>query len=82
MRRWGAILMILGANIIAGSITVAFWRAVLDCSMQAQYGTCTEGAVRLFIGTMTSGQGLVYWIVIAVGIGVFWRGRRIRRFEL
>lgn len=71
--------MILGANIIAGSIVAAFWRAALECSMGAPYAPCTEGAIRLFVGTLTSGEGRIYWLVIAIGAWVFWRGTRMRR---
>lgn len=79
MRRWGTILMILGANIIAASITAAFWRAALDCALGGLYATCTEGAVRLFAQTMTSGQGFIYWAAIVAGAWVFWRGKRMRK---
>lgn len=79
MRRWGSLLMILGANIIAGSIAAAFWRAALECAMGAPYASCTEGAVRLFVGIMSSVEGLVYWAVMAIGAWVFLRGRRMRR---
>lgn len=78
MRRLGAILMILGANIAVGSITAAFWLASLNCAMGATEGTCREGAVRLFLKQMASGEGLIFWIVIVVGLLVFWKGKRMR----
>lgn len=78
MRRLGAILMILGANIIVGSVAAAFWRASFDCAMGASDGLCPDGAIALFFQQMASGDGLIIWIAIIVGLLVFWRGKRMR----
>lgn len=78
MRRWGAILMILGVNLAVASVTAAFWRASYECAVRGTDGTCPEGAVRLFINQMVSVDGIFYWLVIIVGALVFWRGIRMR----
>ena len=70
--------MILGANIAVGSVTAAFWRASLECAMGAADGTCSEGAIRLFIKQMISVEGLIFWLVIIVGLLIFWRGKQMR----
>jgi len=78
MRRLGTLVMIVGANIVAASIAVAFWRAALQCAIEARGGACPQGGAALFVEMMTSSAGLIYWVVIAVGLLVFWRGKRIR----
>lgn len=78
MRRLGTILMILGVNLIVASMTAAFWRASYECALRASGGACTEGVVRLFIQTLFSGGGLVYWFVIVAGLWVFFWGKRMR----
>lgn len=78
MRRWGTVLMILGANIIAGSIAAAFWQAALECVVDDVHATCRTGTVSLFLTTLMTGEGFIYWLVIAIGAWVFWRGKRMR----
>lgn len=78
MRRLGAILMMLGANIAIGSLVAAFWRASYACAAASPHGTCEEGAVRLFLHLMGSGTGLLFWLVVIAGLVVFWRGKQIR----
>lgn len=74
MRRLGALLMIIGVNLAVGACAAAFWNAAYRCVQES----CDEGGMGLFIDIMLSAQGLVYWAVIVVGAGLFWRGRRIR----
>lgn len=78
MRRLGAILMIVGANIIVGSLVAAFWRASFECATKAVNGTCAEGVLTLLFALLFSVHGLGYWIAVAVGVGVFWRGKLVR----
>ncbi len=78
MRRLGALLMIVGANIAVGSIAVAFWRSALQCAVDARTGGCQEGGVIAFFEMMTSSVGLFYWVVFVFGLFVFWRGKRMR----
>lgn len=74
MRRLGAILMMLGANIMVGSLVAAFWLASLDCAE----GACDDGVMGQFFQRLASVNGLVFWLVIVIGLLIFWRGRRIR----
>lgn len=78
MRRLGALLMIVGANMAVGSLAVAFWLAAFQCALEAQGGSCKQSGVTLFVEMMISGRGLVYWAVIVIGLLVFWRGKRMR----
>lgn len=78
MRRLGAILMIIGANMAVGSLALAFWRASFECAIAATDGGCAGGAVRQFIELLISADGLIFWTVIIVGLLVFWRGKRMR----
>lgn len=78
MRRFGGILMILGANIIVGTIAAAFWVSALDCAVAMQGGSCRAVAIQLFFRKMTSVDGLGYWMAIVAGVLVFWRGKQIR----
>lgn len=78
MRRLGALLMILGANLAIGSVAAAFYLASFGCAMGAADGTCGQGALGLFIDLMTSGDGVVFWVVIIAGLLVFWKGKRMR----
>ena len=73
--------MIVGANIAVGAIAAAFWRAAFQCAVEARGGACTQGGLTLFFGVMTSSEGLVYWAVIAIGLLLFWRGKRMRAVE-
>lgn len=79
MRRWGALLMIIGANIAVAAIAAALWRAVIDCSVKAAGGACEEGAFSLFVSLLFSVPGLVYWAVVVVALLIFWRGIKMRR---
>lgn len=78
MRRFGTILMILGANLIVGAVAAAFWLAAFGCAMGAADGKCSRGAGRTFIDLMSSSDGIIFWAVIVVGGLVFWRGKRTR----
>lgn len=78
MHRLGAILMIVGANVIVASIAAAFWRASFECAVQTGGGSCGAGVMGLFFKIMTSWPGLAYWFAIVVGLLVFWRGKRMR----
>jgi len=78
MRRLGALLMILGANLAIGSVAAAFYLASFGCAMGAADGTCGQGAMGLFIDLMSSSDGVVFWVVIIVGLLVFWKGKRMR----
>jgi len=71
--------MIVGANLAVGSAAVAFYLASFGCAMGAADGQCGEGAFGLFIDLMSSGSGIVFWIVIAAGLALVWWGSRIRR---
>ena len=78
MRRLGAILMIVGVNIIVGTLAAAYWRASFDCALKSTDGTCAEGVMALFFGQLFSGGGVGYWIVMAIGAFVIWRGKQTR----
>jgi len=78
MRRLGAILMIFGVNIAVGSLVAAFWRASVDCALEAVDGACEGGVTGFFIRLMLSGVGLIYWLVVALGVLLFWGGKQIR----
>lgn len=78
MHRLGAILMILGANIAVAAVAAAFWRASFECALEAAGGTCYDGALGVFVKLMLSGTGLAYWVVMIIGMLVFWRGKRMR----
>lgn len=78
MHRLGAILMILGINVIVVSIVAAYWRASFECALQAADGACAAGVFGLFMALLFSAKGLVYWAAILVGLWVFWRGRKMR----
>lgn len=78
MRRLGAILIILGANIVVGSIAAAFWQASFECAMQTVEGACPDGALTEFGQLLTSMIGLAYWGVVIVGLLVMWWGKRVR----
>lgn len=57
MRRLGALLMIIGANLVAGSIAIGFYLAALECAMGAIDGNCGHGAMELFASLMGSSEG-------------------------
>lgn len=78
MRRLGALLMIIGANLVAGSIAIGFYLAALECAMGAIDGNCGHGAMELFAGLMGSSEGSIFWVVIVIGVLVFWKGKRMR----
>ena len=78
MRRWGTILMILGANLAVASVTAAFWRASFECAVRTGGQRCPDSAVQLFLNEMISAHGIAYWLVIVVGIVIFMRGKRMR----
>lgn len=81
MRRWGTIVMILGANLIVGSIAAAFYLASFHCALGEVSGACEQGAVSLFMQLMGSGRGLIYWTLIVIGALLLWRGWKIRAKE-
>lgn len=56
MRRLGAILVILGSNLIVGAIGLAFYRAYFECIAAA--GGCTGGPMGSFADLMTSTGGI------------------------
>ncbi len=70
--------MIVGANIAVGAIAAAFWRAALQCALEAREGGCAQGGVALFVEMLVSAEGIIYWAVVAAGLWVFWRGKRMR----
>ena len=78
MRRVGAFLMILGANLVVGAIAAAFWLASLGCAMGAADGQCRQDALELLIDAMGSGSGTIFWVAIIAGLLLFWRGKRMR----
>ena len=78
MRRLGALVMIVGANIAVAAIAAAFWRAALQCAVEARQGGCAQGGVAYFFEMMASAEGVIYWAVVAVGLLIFWRGKRMR----
>lgn len=80
MRRFGAILMIFGVNIAVAAVAAvaaAVWVSALECAAAQSEGSC-RAEMRLFVERMTSGGGLAYWLVVAAGLLVFWRGKQIR----
>lgn len=78
MRRFGAILMIFGVNIAVAAVAAAVWVSALECAAAQSEGSCRAETLRLFVERMTSGGGLAYWLVVAAGLLVFWRGKQIR----
>ena len=78
MRRVGAFLMILGANLVVGAIAAAFWLASLGCAMGVADGKCKQDALELLIDVMGSGSGAIFWVAIIAGLLLFWRGKRMR----
>lgn len=81
MRRLGTILILLGVNLAVGSLALAFYLASYGCAMGAADGTCKQGAVGLFLVLMRSSGGMVFWLVVAVGALLVWKGWRLRRQE-
>jgi heme/copper-type cytochrome/quinol oxidase subunit 2 len=79
MHRLGALLMIIGANLVVGSIAVGFYLAALGCAMGAPAGDCEQGPLELFFGMMSSAEGLIVWMVVLAGGLVFWKGRKMRQ---
>lgn len=77
MRTIGTILMIFGANLIVGSIAFAFWVGSFDCAMESTQ-SCGGRAFELFIDIMGSRDGAIFWMLIVVGLLVFWRGKQMR----
>ena len=77
----GTILMILGANLVVGSVAAAFYLAALGCAMGAADGQCREGTIGLFVELMGSSDSGIFWIVIILGLLVFWQGKRMRARE-
>jgi len=76
MRRTGALLMIIGANLFAGSIALGVYFATVACLMA---GTgCTSGLLQSYGELMTSAQGILFWIAIVAGVVLFVRGKRMR----
>lgn len=70
--------MILGANMVVGSLAAAFWLASFECAINAAGGTCQGGTWGTFTRLMVSEQGLLVWAIVVAGILVFWRGKRMR----
>lgn len=77
MRRLGALLMIIGANLVAGSIGVGVYFANLACVLSAR--GCAGGLVAAYADLMGSRDGVAFWVGIVVGVLVFWRGMWLRR---
>lgn len=78
MRRLGAILMIVGTNVVVASLAAAYWRASLECALRATNGHCAEGVMKLFFGLLLSGGGVGHWLAIVAGVLIFWQGKRVR----
>ncbi len=76
--RLGAILMIVGVNIVVGSFVAAFWRASYGCAVKAVDGSCPGGVLTELMQLLISAGGVGYWIFVGIGVFVFWRGKRIR----
>ena len=77
MRRLGALLMIIGANLVAGSIGVGVYFALLACLMSPR--GCAGGLMAAYADLMGSRDGVVFWVGMAAGVLVFWRGMWLRR---
>ena len=75
---FGSILMILGANLVVGSVAAAVYRAAFACALGATHASCNKGTMAIFLDLMTSRSSMVYWLVIVIGIAVFWHGKRLR----
>jgi len=71
--------MIVGANLTIGAIGVAFYIASVDCAVRAADGICAQGYFEAFMNLMLSGKGIVFWIVLIIGIALFWHGRYVRK---
>lgn len=81
MRRLGALLMIIGANLVVGALAVGFYVAAVGCAVAAADGMCAQGSLGLYAGLMTSKAGLPFWLAIVAGVVLFWRGKRLRAGE-
>lgn len=81
MRRLGALLMIIGANLAVGSLAFAVYLAAIRCTLDSASGGCAQGTASLLIELLISRQGLIFWLVIAAGVLVFWRGWQLRQRE-
>ena len=77
MRRLGTLLMIIGANLVAGSIGVGVYFANLACVLSAR--GCEGGLMWAYADLMGASDGIVFWLGIVAGVLVFWRGMRMRR---
>lgn len=78
MRRLGALLIIIGANLMVGAVAIAFYLAAFGCAMGAADGKCGRGSGRAFVDLMSSSDGIIFWVVIVAGFLLFWRGKKIR----
>lgn len=78
MRRLGTLLMIIGANLIVGSIAIGFYIAALGCAIGESDAMCSQGTLGVYADLMTSKPGIIFWALIAGGIYAFWRGKRMR----
>ncbi len=76
MRTFGAFLMIAGANLIAGSLGLVFYFSHTACSLAAD--GCSEGTAALFFDLLFSRDGIALWVLMVIGIIIFWRGKRMR----
>ena len=74
MRRLGAVLIIIGVNVAAASLAGAFWHAAFECAHYA----CKQGVLMLFVQILFSGHGMLYWIVVMMGLLLVWRGKVLR----
>lgn len=76
MRTFGAFLMIVGANLIVGSLGLVFYFANTACSLIE--GGCASGPVALFFDLLFSRDGIALWVLMVIGGLFFWRGKRMR----
>ena len=76
MRTFGAFLMIAGANLIAGSFGLVFYFSRTACALAPD--GCSEGSVALFFDLLFSRDGIPLWILLLIGIIIFWRGKSMR----
>lgn len=76
---FGSFLMILGANLAIGALGIAFYVATVECVVATADGICPQGAFAVFFDFMGSELSVAFWIVLAMGLALLWRGWVVRR---
>ncbi|HLT98876.1 MAG TPA: hypothetical protein VKZ70_03945 [Burkholderiaceae bacterium] len=75
MRRLGAFLMIVGANMVVGALAIVLYFSFTACSLSPD---CVQGPWALYFDLLFSRDGIPLWIIVLIGAYVFWRGKQMR----